>query len=204
MPSGWNSSANIDKPGQFILGGIGTTALSAGSVKLGALTLTAPTNPQHFDLSLTTGQLGNDIIPGFGLSSDSMTTGTDGIYQHLDMADGTYFLTIAKASAANDKGAVDLLDAIAILKSIVGLTTLNDYQQIAANFDKVNGVDLNDAIGILKYVVGLPAPTPEWIFVDKGDATYHLADSMTIDMTADTEVNLIGIVKGDVNGSWAA
>ena len=204
LPSGWNSSANIDKPGQFILGGIGTTALSAGSVKLGALTLTAPTNPQHFDLSLTTGQLGNDIIAGFGLSSDSMTTGTDGIYQHLDMADGTYFLTSAKASAANDKGAVDLLDAIAILKSIVGLTTLNDYQQIAANFDKVNGVDLNDAIGILKYVVGLPAPTPEWIFVDKGDATYHLADSMTIDMTADTEVNLIGIVKGDVNGSWAA
>ena len=135
---------------------------------------------------------------------DSTATGADGLYQHHDMAAGTYTLSSAKAAVANDKGAVDLLDAIAILKSIVGLTTLNDYQQIAADFDKVNGVDLNDAIGILKHVVGLPAPMPEWSFVDKGDATHHLADSTPVNITADTAVDLVGILRGDVDGSWLA
>ncbi len=204
LPSGWNSLVNTGTSGFFVLAGTGITALSAESLQLGTLTLTVPTNPHHFDLSLSTGWLGNDAVPAFGTALDAMTTGADGLYQHHDMAAGTYVLSSAKAAVANDKGAVDLLDAIAILKSIVGLTTLNDYQQIAADFDKVNGVDLNDAIGILKHVVGLPAPMPEWSFVDKGDATHHLADSTPVNITADTAVDLVGILRGDVDGSWVA
>ncbi len=201
LPSGWNSLVNTGTSGLFVLTGTGIRALSAESLQIGTLTLTVPTNPKHFDLSLSTGWLGNDAVPTLGTALDTMTTGADGLYQHHDMAAGTYMLSTTKASAANDKGAVDLLDAIAILKSIVGLTALNDYQQVAADFDKVNGVDLNDAIGILKHVVGLPAPTPEWVFV-QGDATHNLADSITVDITAGTAVDLIGILRGDVDGSW--
>ena len=203
LPSGWNSQVNTGTSGLFVLAGTGITALSAESLQLGTLTLTVPANPQHFDLSLSTGWLGNDAVPTFGTALDCMSTGADGLYQHHDMAAGTYMLSSAKASVGNDNGAVDLLDAIAILKSIVGLTILNDYQQIAADFDKVNGVDLNDAIGILKHVVGLPAPNPEWVLV-QGDATPHLADSITVEIPADTAVDLIGILRGDVDGSWMA
>jgi len=198
---------NNDKLGKLTLDGLGTTALSSGSVKLGTLTLTAPSEPRHFELLLSTAQLGNDTVPSVGLSSDSMTTGADGHYQQHDMMVGKYTMTSAKvsgtaeASAANS--AVDLLDAIAILKSIVGLTTLDASQKIAADFDNANGVDLNDAIGILKHVVGLTAPTPEWLFVESPAPAYHL-EPMTIDVTADTTVDLVGILRGDVDGSWVA
>ena len=199
---------NKDKPGEFTLDGQGTTALSSGTVKLGTLTLTAPTNPQHFELSLSAAQLGNDTVPSPGISLDSITTGTDGLYQQHNMTVGTYTLSSAKASGAAEataaNSAVDLLDAIAILKSIVGLTTLDANQKIAADFDSANGVDLNDAIGILKHVVGLSAPTPEWLFVDRDAPVYNLADPMTIDINADTTVDLVGILRGDVDGSWAA
>ncbi len=206
--TGWSLIGNTDKPGEFTLDGNGTTALSSGTVKLGTLTLTVPTNPQHVELSLNAAQLGNDTVPSVGLSSDCMTTGTDGLYQQHNMTLGTYTLTSEKASGAAEANAanraVDLLDAIAILKSIVGLTTLDANQKIAADFDNANGVDLNDAIGILKHVVGLSAPTPEWLFVDKVAPAYnHLADPMTIDVTADTSVDLVGILRGDVDGSWA-
>ncbi len=206
--SGWNLSGNTDKPGEFTLDGNGTTALSSGSVKLGTITLTALTNPQHFELSLSAAQLGNDTVPSAGILLDSITTGTDGLYQQHNMTVGTYTLSSAKASGAAEASAanraVDLLDAIGILKSIVGLTTLDANQKIAADFDNANDVDLNDAIAILKHVVGLPAPTPEWLFVNKVAPVYNLADPMTIDVTADTTVDLVGILRGDVDGSWAA
>ncbi|MEI6639039.1 MAG: hypothetical protein WCL46_04925, partial [Chlorobium sp.] len=120
-----------------------------------------------------------------------------------EMPDGTYTLTDAKVAGTADKGAVDLLDAITILKSIVGLTLLNPNQEIAADFDNSKGVDLNDAIGILKYVVDLPAPTPEWVFVDKSDTIPSL-EPVSVDLISDTTVDLVGILRGDVDGSWTA
>ncbi len=202
LPSGWSSLANTGTSGFFVLGGTGITALSAESLQLGTLTLTVPTNPQHFDLSLSTGWLGNDGVPAFWTALDSTTTGADGLYQPHDMEAGMYALSSTKAAAAKDNGVVDLLDAIAILKSIVGLTTLDANQRIAADFDKANGVDLNDAIGILKHVVGLPAPTPEWAFANKGDPSHDSSHTISVEVIADTAVDLVGILRGDVDGSW--
>ena len=219
LPSGWNSSPNTDKPGQFILGGIGTTALSAGSVKLGTLTLTAPTNPQHFELSLTTGQLGNDTIPAFALSSDSMTTGTDGLYQHLAMNDGTYTLASAKVSGTAESNAIKANDALAALKIAVGMnpnadgSAVSPYQYLAADVNHDGQVKAADALNILKMAVKLStAPEMEWLFVPESVGSESMSRThvvwpdnpipVTLDM--DLDVNLIGIVKGDVDGSWAA
>ncbi|MFZ4526237.1 MAG: Ig-like domain-containing protein [Chlorobium sp.] len=217
LPSGWNSSPNTDKPGQFILGGTGTTALSAGSVKLGTLTLSAPTNPQHFELSLTTGQLGNDTIPAFALSLDSMTT--DGLYQHLDMADGSYTLTNAKVSGTAESNAVKANDALAALKMAVGMNPNADgsavlpYQYLAADVNHDGQVKAADALNILKMAVKLSsAPEMEWLFVPESVGSESMSrthvvwpdNPMPVTLDMDQEVHLIGIVKGDVNGSWAA
>ena len=51
--------------------------------------------------------------------------------------------------------AVDLNDAILIMRYLVGLEELDGTQQLAANVDGANGVDLNDAIIIMRYLVGL-------------------------------------------------
>jgi len=117
--------------------------------------------------------------------------------------------------------AVNLTDAIAILKMIVGLnvnsnnTPLSPYQAIAADFDQSGDVGLTDAIGLLKMVVGLSAPTPTWKYYDdtKLASAYTSAQSlnpkgwtttavMSDTGTADSSVKLIGVLTGDVDGSW--
>ena len=218
LPSGWNSSANTDKPGQFNLGGTGTTALSAGSVNLGTLTLSAPANPKYFELSLTTGQLGNDTIPAFGISSDSMTTGTDGLYQHLDMA-GTYTQTSAKVSGTAESNAIKANDALAALKIAVGMnpnadgSAVSSYQYLAADVNHDGQVKAADALNILKMAVKLSsAPEKEWLFVPESVGSESMSrthvvwpdNPMPVTLDMDQEVHLIGIVKGDVNGSWVA
>jgi len=122
---------------------------------------------------------------------------------------------------ANMAGAVNLTDAISILKMIVGLSVnssnvpLSPYQAVAADFDQTGSVDLTDAIGVLKMVVGLAAPTPAWKYFDdtKLAASYSAAQplnhkawsaSSAIDSssTADSTVKLVGVLTGDVDGSW--
>jgi hypothetical protein len=117
--------------------------------------------------------------------------------------------------------AVNLTDAIAILKMIVGLnvnsnnTPLSPYQAIAADFDQDGSVGLTDAIGVLKMVVGLSAPTPTWKYYDdtKLASAYTSAQSLnpkgwtttaviSDTGTADSSVKLVGVLTGDVDGSW--
>jgi hypothetical protein len=118
--------------------------------------------------------------------------------------------------------AVNLSDAIAILKMIVGLNVnsinvpLSPYQAIAADFDQNGSVDLTDAIGVLKMVVGLSAPAPTWKYFDDAKLTSahnatqplnHKAWSagavLDVSSTTDSSVKLVGVLTGDVDGSWA-
>jgi hypothetical protein len=117
--------------------------------------------------------------------------------------------------------AVDLNDAIAILKMIVGLpvnsngTPLSAYQAVAADFDQTGEVNLTDAIGVLKMIVGLAAPAPQWKYFDdaKLAASYKpadvlkpkawLGDAALADISAvAADVKLVGVLAGDVDGSW--
>ena len=119
--------------------------------------------------------------------------------------------------------AVNLTDAIAILKMIVGLnvnsnnTPLSPYQAIAADFDQSGDVGLTDAIGVLKMVVGLSAPIPAWKYYDdtKLASAYTSAQSLNpkgwtsaavISETGTTysSFKMIGVLTGDVDGSWSS
>jgi len=117
--------------------------------------------------------------------------------------------------------AVNLTDAIAILKMIVGLnvnsnnTPLSPSQAIAADFDQSGDVGLTDAIGVLKMVVGLTAPSPTWKYYDETKLTNAYTATQSLNPKAwtstavisDTDtvassVKLIGVLTGDVDGSW--
>jgi hypothetical protein len=117
--------------------------------------------------------------------------------------------------------AVNLTDAIAILKMIVGLnvnsnnTPLSPYQAVAADFDQSGDVGLTDAIGVLKMVVGLSAPVPTWKYYDdaKLNSAYTSTQSLnpkgwstsayiSYTTTAESSVKLVGVLTGDVDGSW--
>ncbi len=219
LPAGWSSLANTGNSGEFLLAGVGLTPLSAGTVKLGTLALTAPTNPQHFDLLLRTGWLGNDTVPLFGITSDSMTTGSDGHYQHLEMLDGSYALTSAKVSGTAEGNAIKADDALAALKIAVGLNPNSDgsaispYQYLAADVNKDGQIKAADALNILKMSVKLDtAPEKEWLFVPDSVGSEAMSrthvvwpdNPIPLTLGVDQDLHLIGIVMGDVNGSWAA
>ena len=127
---------------------------------------------------------------------------------------------IPSAEATATSAAVNLQDAIAILKMIVGLEVngagkaLSPYQALAADYDGNGLVQLTDAIGVLKHVVGLTAPDPAWRFVNELDATVPskttlspgvAETSITASLSASSpvKVSLVGYLTGDVDGSFA-
>jgi Ca2+-binding RTX toxin-like protein len=123
-------------------------------------------------------------------------------------------------SETNKAAAVNLTDAISVLKMIVGLPVnsnnapLVPHQSIAADFNQNGQVGLDDAIGMLKLVVGLDAPSPTWRYYDADKlktsvsaaealAPASWANSARIDDPTTTGVRLVGVLTGDVDGSWA-
>jgi len=152
-------------------------------------------------------------------ASDSMITGLDGLYHHLDMADGSYALTSTKVSGTAESNTIKANDALAALKIAVGMnpnadgSAVSSYQYLAADVNHDGQVKAADALNILKMAVKLSsAPEKEWLFVPESIGSESMSRShvvwpdnpisVTLDM--DQEVHLIGIIKGDVNGSWAA
>ncbi len=127
--------------------------------------------------------------------------------------------SVAPADSANANTAVDLRDAIGILKLIVGLELngagqgLSPYQSFAADVDSNGKVELADAIAVLKHVVGLDAPAPQWLFFDETDSSLAARDrlnpgnvpAMATDLSSfgPHHVGLVGVLRGDVDGSFA-
>jgi hypothetical protein len=182
--------------------------------------------------TLTQAEVGKDITVtlsyvDLGGSPESVTSPASAAV--LPISAGPTYATpkfwknpIKVPSEVNKAAAVNLTDAIGILKMIVGLPVnsnnvpLSPYQSIAADFDQSGEVNLTDAIGVLKMVVGLSAPAPAWKYFDdaKLAASYKAAAALspkgwsasaalTDPTTVPIDVKLIGVLTGDVDGNWA-
>ena len=117
-------------------------------------------------------------------------------------------------------GAVNLRDAVSILKMVAGQPinalgqSMSPYQSIAADFTGDGAVSLADALGVIRHAVGMPNEfAPRWVFVDEADP--HMPTRATTlpgrvparldDVTSDDgRVGLVGVLRGDVDGSWRA
>ena len=142
----------------------------------------------------------------------SATISTDAAATFLNL---TPDLAMSTAEQEEADAAVGLLDAIAILKMVVGLpvneagTPLSPYQSIAADFDADGTVGLLDAIDVLKHVVDLPTTGQvEWGFVEVGTTVSEALEPgqvdvmITSDVASTSVVELVGVLRGDVDGSW--
>jgi methionine-rich copper-binding protein CopC len=219
LPSDWMSAVNT-ATGQFQLASItGAAALPAGTLKLGTLTVDYPTNAEHVELLLNSGTLGNNAVATTGIVFDSTTTGSGSSYHYLDVQDGMYSLTAGRAAGATEHSAVTAADALAALKMAVGLnpnstgTAVSPYQYLAADVNHDGKIRSTDALNILKMAVGLEtAPHDEWIFVSESVGSETMTRNhvdwseaaVALDLYENMEFDLVGIVKGDVNGSWGA
>lgn len=86
------------------------------------------------------------------------------------------------------------------------------FQYLVADIKQDSKVRASDELKIQEMVIGLDsAPGPQWIFVPEsvsevfmGCNSVQWADSLTdMSVCRDIEIDLVAIVEGDVNGSWA-
>lgn len=126
-------------------------------------------------------------------------------------------ITSASTSSALASQAVNLQDAIAILKMIVGLEVnssgqpVTAYQSYAADMDGNGKVELADAIAVLKRIVGLETPSANWLFFNQADSALVLSDRLNPGLASDlkayvtsatrSNVSLVAVLRGDVVGS---
>jgi serralysin len=162
---------------------------------------------------------GVDLVYG----TQSASTDAQGLTHLIPLtgdqpAQATRAIPTAEVGATSN--AVNLQDAIAILKMIVGLEVngpgrpLSPYQVLAADFDGNGLVQLSDAIGVLKHVVGLPADQPAWHFLAEAD-TAALAKAAlspglpdpSLSLATNTDSSfpqgLVAYLSGDVDDSFS-
>jgi hypothetical protein len=144
--------------------------------------------------------------------ADSPTTAA-AVVQAQTLATSTTSETSTTPSAVA-AAAVDLTDAISILKMIVGLEVnsggapLTAYQAYAADVDGNGAVELTDAIKVLKRIVGLETATANWMFFN---GTPTVADklnpglpaSVSATVSNSTNVSMTAVLRGDVVSSSA-
>jgi hypothetical protein len=158
------------------------------------------------------------------------TTAADGTFEFATLPAGNYGLSATRAAGDGTNG-VTSADALAALRLAVGINPNPDpdgtgpqqalkvspYQFMAADANQDGKVSAADALAILRMAVKLPtAVAQEWFFVEETrdlwneitgqSALTRLSASWdrSINVNAPDEVNLVGVLKGDVNGSWTA
>ncbi|CAN1550155.1 hypothetical protein MCEMAEM4_02153 [Burkholderiaceae bacterium] len=159
--------------------------------------------------------------------SNGVTTATTdalGNYQFQTSNQSVEILTPINA-ITNIGNAITSADALAALKIAVGRNPNTDgsavspYQFIAADANQDGKVTSADALAILKMAVKrADAPAKEWFFVNENQDFWNEAVSsftttktsvawskvLNVNTQADVNVNLVAVLKGDVNGNWAA
>lgn len=157
------------------------------------------------------------------------TSNASGSYALNSLDSANYSIDVSLPLSSYETGsAISSADALAALKIAVGRSpnldgsAISPYQLIAADVNQDGKVTSADALAILKMAVKRSdAPVREWLFVNESqdfwDETANAGQGgLTISrtnvtwnkdlqatVTQDTTVNLIAVLKGDVNGSWA-
>jgi peptidyl-prolyl cis-trans isomerase A (cyclophilin A) len=128
---------------------------------------------------------------------------------------------VSAPAPADPTHAISLSDVLVALKIYLnkplGNASLRPYQTVAADLDANGKVDLNDVLNLLKFYLKKPLSTdlsPQWTFVDAQNE--HLSTSgkpidpanaaaAPIDwqQTDLAPVQLIGVLRGDVDGSFS-
>ena len=163
------------------------------------------------------------LLPGVQVQAGSLqaTTGSHDAAIWEAVTGSSLRITASRAvplgEAADTALAVNLQDAIAVLRMVVGLEIngagqpLSPYQAFAADFNADGQVGLSDAIGMLRHVVGLDAPSPQWLLFNQADPTVvaraglqpGTAPAIELPLSgAEARLGLVGVLRGDVDGSF--
>lgn len=126
------------------------------------------------------------------------------------------YLSADKMIDLASDSSISAFDALQALRLAVGLAksdgTVDWHDYAAADINQDGRVGADDALNILKFVVGLTdGPAADWVFVDanadysginRQNTNYEKGVSFA-NVGADTSVDLLGILVGDVDGSYS-
>jgi Ca2+-binding RTX toxin-like protein len=148
-----------------------------------------------------------------GLLERVSDSGEDGTYACQGLAEGDYTIQLIKGSDENDTEAVEVNDAFAALNLVLGDGKSSSYQYLAADIDRDGKVGFRDTLGILKMALGRDdAPEPEWAIVpadteneprDSSNVNWP-EENIAVTLDQDTQIDLVGVLIGDVDGSWGS
>jgi hypothetical protein len=147
-----------------------------------------------------------------GIASDANSLG-GGQYCSSNLVEGEYTVTAEKALTESDRETIDANDALAALDLVIGDADGLSYQYLAADIDRDGTVGFRDTLGILKMALGRDdAPEPEWAIVpadtvnepwDSSNVNWP-EENIAVTLNEDTQIDLVGVLLGDVDGSWGS
>lgn len=168
----------------------------------------------------------HSLMQGVQIADGAITSTTDGNGNFLfNASNPNSDLLIPTLAAQNTGSAIDITDALAALKIAVGRNPNEDgspvspYQYIAADVNEDGVVTSADALAIYKMALNrTDAPAAKWLFVNEAEDFWNEAvnsfttsrksvvydKSLDVNTQQDVNVNLVAVLKGDVNGSWAS
>jgi len=224
LGASWSMMSNAENATTMNVGAFKNDLLGVtGALHIGTLKIDLAPGESNAVIEFSNLALEETSVPGFSVGLAVQSTGADGQYAVAQLPPGSYEVSAARATS--DSGtAVNSADALAALKIAVGVSPntgeqlLSPYQVIAADANEDGRVTSADALAILRMVVrNASAPDQEWLFVNEmldlwneGTGSSSLTRSSAtwsnpaVDLQADGVVNLVGILKGDVNGNWSA
>jgi len=167
---------------------------------------------------------GVDIVAG-GQSASTSSVGSfslEGLVH--DNSTSLFDVSASKTVTGSSPSAngVTLTDVLAALKVYLGrdlpVEYKSSYNYVAADFDANGVVNLTDVLSLLKYYLGRSqAVLPTWTFVDAADLDSNgniagasgnitknaaMPHGVDVDLGSTTAVELVGVLRGDVDGSW--
>lgn len=149
--------------------------------------------------SLTTTSVPFTMLNAAGSPLLSTLTDVNGFYSLSGFGSGTYTITPSKTGQVNG---ISNLDASRVAQHIVGLTTLNPTQLIAADTSGNGVVSSLDAAYIAQFVASIanPGQTGRWKFVPASRSYPNVQSSQ---MNQDYSAILVGEVTGNWNPAGA-
>jgi len=175
--------------------------------------------------------MSHTLLSGVSVTAEQKTSTTNSAGKYLVdvVSKSAVGVNVAKELTILETGnAINSADALAALKIAVGRSPNADgsaaspYQLIAADVNKDGKVTSADALAILKMAVKRSDALPrEWLFVSEsqdfwdetannGQGGYTISRTnvswnkdLQATVSQDTTMNLVAVLKGDVNGSWA-
>jgi subtilisin family serine protease len=205
--------------GDLAVSGMSSTSSLSVATKLGVVKVSSLASLTEFDLAMLGGELGQEAVAPHLVTAARAISGSQGDY----LIDGLLSQEqLVRASLLADNTGITSGDALAALRISVGIhpnspsVPLSPYQIIAADANGSGTITAGDALAILRMSVNHAlAPKRQWFFI-REDADFWDGQTMAISKervvwekdgfltTPDglDDLNWVGVLKGDVNGSW--